>query len=81
MWLAPLALTTNSSLTTSSSLKTKSSTTSTSIKSSTSYQSNIIFVMFDEPLKISYIKLWNYSKTPSRGVKEIEVILIIFLIF
>jgi hypothetical protein len=32
-------------------------------------------------LAISAIEFWNYSKTPSRGVREIEIILDDNLIF
>ncbi|CAM9870042.1 unnamed protein product [Discosporangium mesarthrocarpum] len=34
---------------------------------------NTVYMVFDEPVAISRITLYNYSKTPSRGVSEIEI--------
>lgn len=34
---------------------------------------NTIFLTFDEPISISCITIFNYSKNPSRGAKEIII--------
>mmetsp|Transcript_14658 Transcript_14658/g.12480 ORF Transcript_14658/g.12480 Transcript_14658/m.12480 type:complete len:108 (+) Transcript_14658:458-781(+) len=43
------------------------------IETSFNTDKNQLFVSFDQPIVISCIKFWNYSKDRLRGIKELEI--------
>ena len=62
MWLAPFKFTRSHAAANSSQ------------QNSDKREPNFISVIFDQAKAISAVRLWNYSKTASRGVHEFEIV-------
>ena len=77
MWLCPLSSPTAFA---SSASNGKHNSAHSSSNNMRTHPTNI-FILLDEPTKISCLKIWNYSKTASRGAKEIEIFVDDVLVF
>ena len=62
MWLAPFKFTRSHAAANSSQ------------QNSDKREPNFISVLFDQPTAVSAVRLWNYSKTATRGAHEFEIV-------